>query len=282
MLGNNMLLFRGIVLVVACTVICKCTPVKDNVKSSAKKEVGSDPLVRIFEANKDVDFLCIDCTYRNSNFDLLDSLKNLTSIKLVCSSANFDSVIISQLARLKKLREIEIILDEPKLPSNVWQMVDLEILKIRANVSLTLSGRIQELQNLKELEIHAGLDYLPIEVASLQKLESVDLSQNNLKIFPQSVLKLAQLKYLNLSRNLINSVPEKLVNLDSLKELNLSITPLGIREEAYRRVKGKYNELLPLAESLPNCQITLDDPLTHEEVDLLVKEMDSIRVGKKR
>ena len=63
---------------------------------------------------------------------------------------------------------------------------------------------------------------LPTEVAKLQYLKVLDLSNNKFTSVPPELGNLRNLEVLNLSNNLITSLPYELGNLSNLKVLNIS------------------------------------------------------------
>ena len=78
-----------------------------------------------------------------------------------------------------------------------------------------------------DLSGHAFTDSVPIGLANLKALTSLNLSNNQLSSFPNQILELEQLQDLSLSRNLISTLPENIDNLTELTSLDLSIADIS-------------------------------------------------------
>lgn len=70
------------------------------------------------------------------------------------------------------------------------------------------------------------LDCLPLSIARLTHLRSLDVSGNNLAALPDSLMQLSQLEHLSVGGNKLESLPEWLASLSKLKTLNLAENPL--------------------------------------------------------
>jgi Leucine-rich repeat (LRR) protein len=68
------------------------------------------------------------------------------------------------------------------------------------------------------------LTALPPEIIALEKLRSIDLSDNCLTAFPSEILEMVELRALDLSQNQITDVPEGITQLERLVELGLQQT----------------------------------------------------------
>lgn len=95
-----------------------------------------------------------------------------------------------------------------------------------------MSGSLRELhaQGLRLIKV-------PPAFASLMTLETLDLSKNDLTIFPESLLQLTNLKNLFLSENNINALPTGIKHLKNLEklyvdknELDCLVPEIGTRE----------------------------------------------------
>jgi Leucine-rich repeat (LRR) protein len=86
--------------------------------------------------------------------------------------------------------------------------------------------------HLKELNLANNLiisEELSNKLYDLDNIQSINLSQNKLKIFPIDILKNKNLCYLNISNNLIdNDIPNKYWEFSNLENLDLSFNKLKI------------------------------------------------------
>jgi Leucine-rich repeat (LRR) protein len=66
------------------------------------------------------------------------------------------------------------------------------------------------------------VSYFPDELLTIEKLEHLDLSFNQIEDLPEGIGNLINLKFLNLSNNLLNKSPADMGKLKNLKTLILN------------------------------------------------------------
>ena len=83
----------------------------------------------------------------------------------------------------------------------------------------------KEISNLKNLEIlrlpRNNLVKIPKEIGSLKKLKSMEIYGNKITQIPESIGELSSLEYLNISCNKITKLPHSIGKLKNLKDLYL-------------------------------------------------------------
>jgi hypothetical protein len=92
----------------------------------------------------------------------------------------------------------------------------------------------REIYNLKNLEIlrikNAELKNIMSDISKLTKLEDLVLSKNFMKSIPKEIVKLTQLRSLDVSRNPINILPENVGNMKSLRTIKMDEPLVGFSE----------------------------------------------------
>ncbi|CAH1239393.1 MFHAS1 [Branchiostoma lanceolatum] len=133
-----------------------------------------------------------------------------------------------------------------QLPDELFELNELEALKLDKNKDIRLSEKLIRLTNLKALSLNGcNLDTVPAVVMKLQQLETLFLGYNrnitlpdemsslvnltyldlyscDLKSVPAVVMKISQLKWLRLSNNEKIKLPEEMSSLVNLAYLNLA------------------------------------------------------------
>ncbi|XP_053573589.1 LOW QUALITY PROTEIN: leucine-rich repeat-containing protein 28 [Bombina bombina] len=115
----------------------------------------------------------------------------------------------------------------------------LERLYMKRNSLTTLPENLaQKLPNLVELYLHSNnIVFVPEEIGSLVKLQSLDLSDNALEILCPDIGRLKSLRHLRLTNNRLKFLPPEIGKLKELQTLDLST-----------------NHLVTLPEKLHLCQ----------------------------
>ena len=133
------------------------------------------------------------------------------------------------------------------VPESVWELANLEELRLDNNKLKTLSPAIAKLTKLRRLWIGwnpfegfpeavckleqlealsvygCQLSVLPSSFASLRNLLELDLDNNAFEQFPKVVCELRSLRKLWLNGNKLSSLPQSFANLRELRELDISI-----------------------------------------------------------
>ncbi|MGC1374599.1 MAG: COR domain-containing protein [Anaerolineales bacterium] len=117
-------------------------------------------------------------------------------------------------------------------------------------------GQLTQLQslNLSDNELKA----LPEWLGQLTQLQSLDLSNNRLTTLPESIGQLKQLQSLNLSHSQLTALPESIGQLTQLQSLDISYSKLTALPESIGQLTQlqsldiSYSKLAELPESLGN------------------------------
>jgi len=144
--------------------------------------------------------------------------------------------VSSELAAFKHLKEL--ILSNNHLltlPPELGKLKKLESLSLAYNQIAILPDQIKKLKKLRRLDLTAnqGMNNVPREIAQLQNLTILNLSQNKFQELPLSICHLESLEELNLAHNRLTGLPEECIKLVKLKKLNLSnnqLTTLPVKE----------------------------------------------------
>ncbi|MBK6825088.1 MAG: leucine-rich repeat domain-containing protein [Saprospiraceae bacterium] len=132
------------------------------------------------------------------------------------------------------------------VPESVWELANLEELRLDGNKLKTLSPAIAKLTKIKKLWIGGNsfegfpeavckleqlevlfafgcrLSVLPSSFASLRNLLELHLGDNAFEQFPEVICELRSLRKLWLNGNKLSSLPQSFANLRELRELNIS------------------------------------------------------------
>ena len=111
--------------------------------------------------------------------------------------------------------------------------------------SSRISEEICTCKNLQSLKIDIGIYEritLPSCIHELQKLETIDFSDNNLSKLPKEIFELKQLKILNLYKNKLENIPQDIGKLNNLEELCLHKNQLKDLPQSIEKLQ-KLNEL---------------------------------------
>jgi internalin A len=90
-----------------------------------------------------------------------------------------------------------------------------------------IPSEVFELKQLETLDLKGNaIAFIPDSISNLENLTSLDVSHNQLAPIPESVFKLQNLKLLNLSKNGLRSIPKAISQLRNLQELDLGFNEL--------------------------------------------------------
>lgn len=140
--------------------------------------------------------------------------------------------VISQLpdefCQLKKLKHLNISSTNiEKLPNDFGQLQELKTLKLRHANIINLPSSFPALTQLEVLDLEGNkLLQLP-NLSSFQKLNTLNLTNNQLTILPESIGACLLLKNLQLAKNQLSQLPYSLKHLKQLKILNLKDNQLS-------------------------------------------------------
>ncbi|CAH1239456.1 MFHAS1 [Branchiostoma lanceolatum] len=109
------------------------------------------------------------------------------------------------------------------LPNELFDLNELEALRLDRNKDIQLSEKLIKLTNLKVLSLfECNLDTVPAVVMKLPQLKTLMLGNNRNIILPDEMSSLVNLSYLDLRSCELTSVPAVVMKLSQLKGLRLS------------------------------------------------------------
>jgi small GTP-binding protein len=115
-----------------------------------------------------------------------------------------------------------------KIPCEVFDLEQLEVLDLSVNQFTTVPESISKLQNLVVLNLsYNRFTTVPESISKLKNLANLNLSYNQLTTVPESISKQQNLVVLNLSSNQLTTFPKpisKLINLTILYLINNRFT----------------------------------------------------------
>lgn len=152
------------------------------------------------------------------------------------------------------------------------------------NLGLTeVPEAIASLQLLQTLNLSSNqLTQLPEAIASLQQLQTLDLSHNKLTELPEAIASLTQLQTLNLFGNQLTQLPEAIASLTQLQQLDLFHNKLTGLPEAItsltqlQRLDLSYNELTELPEEITSLTYLQRLNLSRNQLTELTEAITSL------
>jgi len=176
----------------------------------------------------------------------LGTLVNLEVLELACLEKLQD--LPNELGQLRKLEEL--VIDNGNgcamnisVPRSIGQLVNLRVLRLYGALDPRGTG---------PGDTNGPTKSLPATLASLQRLEELDLGRNGIRFVPPQIASLRQLKKLGLDYNSLRDVPAFVGNLSNLQELSLNSNG-GVRLPlSLAKVKG-------LQVRMGNNKLTLKD-----------------------
>lgn len=179
------------------------------------------------------------------------SASNFTNLHSIDLSNNpIGKILDGTITELVSLRELRLnSCNLNFLPANIARLTNLETLELRENYLESLPLSIKLLTRLRLLDIgRNNFEELPAElgflfsiqellcdenclteldvVGELINLRSLDMSSNNLMVFPEEITKCTMLETLYADVNEFESLPDSIGNLKKLTRLNLNYVRL--------------------------------------------------------
>ena len=115
----------------------------------------------------------------------------------------------------------------PEVPSIIGRLVNLRILMLDTNELKELPPEIALLQQLERMALSNNkLTSLPSGFQNLKNLKSLHAANNDFQEFPIQLIKLKNLEFLDLSDNHIKALPKGIGKMTSLESLLLFINDL--------------------------------------------------------
>lgn len=114
-----------------------------------------------------------------------------------------------------------------RLPPEIGQLQQLEVLELRGNQLSALPPEIGKLQQLQRLYLDGNRLTLPAEIGNLQQLQRLLLENNKLKALPAEMGNLQQLETLLLHANQLTALPATIGQLQQLQDLTLDNNELA-------------------------------------------------------
>jgi len=107
-----------------------------------------------------------------------------------------------------------------EVPSQVWDLFQLQELFLPVNQLTYLPPEIGQLTNLQLLAVHANqLTSIPPEIGQLTHLQTLYLGANQLTSIPSEIGQLTNLRLLNLDKNQLTTIPPEIGQLVNLQGL---------------------------------------------------------------
>ena len=106
------------------------------------------------------------------------------------------------------------------VPESVWELANLEELRLDSNKLKTLSPAITKLAKLRKLSTGGNqFEGFPEAVCKLEQLEGLSVGGCQLRVLPSSFASLRNLLELQLDNNAFEQLPEVICELRSLRKL---------------------------------------------------------------
>jgi internalin A len=144
-----------------------------------------------------------------------------------------------------------------ELPVSLWQLTQLQQLRVDNNQLTALPAALGQLTQLRTLAVWRNqLTVLPEALGQLTQLNQLDLSGNQLTALPEALGQLTQLLTLDVSSNQLTALPEALGQLTQLQTLNVAGNQLTALPEALgqltqlQSLSAWSNQLTALPEAL--------------------------------
>lgn len=177
----------------------------------------------------------------------------------------FDT-ILSKLKRCPNLYSLRLGAGLSILPSDLFELTQLEYLDLSDNKLKYLPKDIRNLQNLQMLDLSDNkLIALPEELCQCLSLQRLYLEENVLQALPSEISNLQNLHTIYLSENLLTALPDSFAEMSQLKEValvNNLITEINGDYSNWKRLKYFYisgNPLLLPPSSIPRISLTIKE-----------------------
>ncbi|MCP5493819.1 MAG: leucine-rich repeat domain-containing protein [Leptospiraceae bacterium] len=221
----------------------------------------------------------------------IGKMKNLSILNL---ESNKIKKISNSIGKLTSLMELDASYNElDSLPSSIGKLRNLKKLTLSTNIIHDITV-LAELDNLEELNLSDNqIKEFPETFCSLTNLRELNLSENQIKEFPETFCALTNLRELYLSDNKIEKVPDPIGNLQNLSYLDLSTNELTSIPNSIGELINlasltlNRNKILFLPESILKLEnlesIDLQDnllPLDRSELNINVQELLEYYFGK--
>jgi len=145
------------------------------------------------------------------------------------------------------------------IPEDVFDLNELEELRLFQTNLKEISPRIGELKNLKKLYIGRNdLTTLPEEIGLLENLEVLFIHFNEIDSLPSSIGQLKRLEHLKIDNNNLKMLPDEIGDLPNLKTLTVSFNELDtIQPELFESgsieiLDLRYNDIRSIPREIGN------------------------------
>ncbi|MBK7304389.1 MAG: leucine-rich repeat domain-containing protein [Saprospiraceae bacterium] len=150
------------------------------------------------------------------------------------------------------------------VPESVWELANLEELRLDSNKLKTLSPAIAKLTKLRRLWIERNpFEGFPEAVCKLEQLEALFVGGCQLSVLPSSFASLRNLLELNLGNNAFEQFPEVICELRSLRKLWLNGNKLSSLPQSFANLRelreldisnNRFKEFPQVVCELPNLE----------------------------
>ena len=142
---------------------------------------------------------------------------------------------------------------------------------------------ISKLSSLEALQLsNHNVEEIPDSFSNLQRLDSLDLNEIFIGVFPESITKLANLRQLNLSHNYISSLPKSISELKSLKILDLGLNRIKTLDDSINSLsnlevlKLNSNNISELPTAIGNLRKLKDLELYYNHLTALTDSIENL------
>lgn len=125
------------------------------------------------------------------------------------------------------------------IPEEVYEMVDLKVLKLYQNNIDSISPKIGQLKNLEKLYLGKNnLKHLPQEIKELKNLKILSIAYNKIEELPSSIGEMTNLEQLWANQNQLTELPKEMGKLENLKNLKLQFNLIDTLYEEVFDARG--------------------------------------------
>ena len=170
------------------------------------------------------------------------------------------------------------------IPSNISDLVHMEVLEARGNSIQSISGEIENLVELRTLDLgHNLLDAVPYELETLPHLEEVYLDYNKLQSLPLMFGKQSRLRIADVSHNWFRKCPKGIDLTPELMCLDLSYNYLTIVPRTWCAMPKlttlllDNNPLVSVPVSLWECPMLEELSICNTSIDRVPSEIGGLQ-----
>ncbi|KAI7805173.1 leucine-rich repeat-containing protein 1 [Triplophysa rosa] len=213
---------------------------------------------------------------------------NLTKLRKLSLSDNEIQRLPGDIANFNQLVELDVSRNGKRLPESFPELRNLTCLSVN-DISLqalpdNIGKSLSQLQKLEELDLGNNELYdLPKTIGCLVSLKDLWLDGNQLSEIPPEMGGMRSLTCLDVSENKLEHLPEEMGNLLSLTDLMVSQNLIDMLPESIGKLiqlsilKADQNRLIQLPESIGNCESLTELVLTENQLVNLPRSIGKLK-----